>query len=352
MVSGRPYLKFLALSFVLAFMLAACVRPLSQSDEAVEAEATVTAEAEAAAAAGEGASEEGASEEGAAEEASTDGAQDSGAEDSDAADSDAVDSDAVDSDAADSDAADSDAADSDAADSDAADSDAEDSGAEDSGAEDSGAAEAESGDENVGGGTPDTAEEVEGEGAAAAEETTAEQPAEESPTPLPTTHTVAAGENLYRIGLKYGMSWVVLAQYNNLPNADRIYVGQVLQIPSGQPPPSQPPPSQPPEYTSYVVKSGDNLFRIGLAFGVSWVDIATANGIVNPNVIYPGQVLKIPTGGSPSQKPHLTHTVQPGETLFRISLRYGVSWLAIAQANNISSPYVIYPGQTLIIPSG
>ena len=327
MVSGRPYLKFLALSFVLAFMLAACVRPLSQSDEAVEAEATVTAEAEAAAAAGEGASEEGASEEGAAEEASTDGAQDSGAEDSDAADSDAVDSDAVDSDAADSDA-------------------------EDSGAEDSGAAEAESGDENVGGGTPDTAEEVEGEGAAAAEETTAEQPAEESPTPLPTTHTVAAGENLYRIGLKYGMSWVVLAQYNNLPNADRIYVGQVLQIPSGQPPPSQPPPSQPPEYTSYVVKSGDNLFRIGLAFGVSWVDIATANGIVNPNVIYPGQVLKIPTGGSPSQKPHLTHTVQPGETLFRISLRYGVSWLAIAQANNISSPYVIYPGQTLIIPSG
>ena len=350
MVSGRPTFKLLALSIVLILVLAACVRPLSQSDDAVTAEATATAEAEeaseegamedagstddAASSADDAASEEDTTEGGATEEDATEGGDGTGESEEGSAEESG----------------------------DAGASDEESTGTEDEATEDT-AGEAEGGDENVGGGAPDTAEDEAAEGvdeaagaeAGSDETATGEEAAAQSPVPVPATHTVAAGENLYRIGLKYGMSWVVLAQYNNIPNPNRIYVGQVLQIPGGQPPPSQPPPSQPPpqspEYTSYVVKPGDNLYRIGLAFGVSWVDIAAANGIVNPNYIYAGQVLKIPTK-SPGQSPQLTHTVQQGETLFRISLRYGVSWVAIAQANNISSPYVIYPGQTLIIPSG
>jgi LysM repeat protein len=344
MVSGRPVFKLLALSVVLALVLVACVRPLSQSDDAVAAEATATAEAEAALGAGEGPSEEGASGESATEEgASEDVSSEEGPSDEAAS--------------SEEEASAGEAEEGGAEDSGAAGATEEDTSSSEDEVTEGSADEAESGDENVGGGAPDTAE---GETAEEVDEAAAaEEPADEAAAPvtgtesttsLPATHTVAAGENLYRIGLKYGMSWVVLAQYNHLPNANRIYVGQVLQIPGGQPPPSQPPP-QAPEYTSYVVKPGDNLFRIGLAYGVSWVDIAAANGIVNPNVIYPGQVLKIPTN-SPGQAPQLTHTVQRGETLFRISLRYGVSWIAIAQANNISSPYVIYPGQTLIIPSG
>jgi LysM repeat protein len=187
----------------------------------------------------------------------------------------------------------------------------------------------------------------------------AEESAEsQSASTLPATHTVAAGENLYRIGLQYGMSWVTLAAYNNLPNANYVRVGQVLNIPGGtSTPPTQPPTTPPPTtpdepgYTNYVVQPGDTLNSIGQKFGVSWIEIAEANGIVNPNLIYAGQVLKIPTC-QPETPPSLTHTVQPGETLNRISLQYGVHWLAIAQANSILPPYVIYPGQVLIIPSG
>jgi LysM repeat protein len=171
-------------------------------------------------------------------------------------------------------------------------------------------------------------------------------------TPLPATHTVAAGENLYRIGLRYGISWVTLAQYNGLTNANILQVGQVLRIPGGgttATPVASPTPSG---EVTYVVKAGDNLFRIGLAYAVNWRLIAEANGIVNPNQIYVGQVLKIPTNAPPGPAPQFTHVVRPGETLFLISLRYGVAWPAIAQANNITSPYVIYPGQTLIIPGG
>jgi nucleoid-associated protein YgaU len=44
--------------------------------------------------------------------------------------------------------------------------------------------------------------------------------------------------------------------------------------------------------------------------------------------------------------------VRQGQTLFTISLQYGVAWTAIAEANNIQSPYVIFPGQVLAIPGG
>lgn len=56
------------------------------------------------------------------------------------------------------------------------------------------------------------------------------------------THTVRAGENLFRIGLLYGVQWPVLAQWNNLSNANLIYVGQVLCV-SGPNPVSPAPPS-------------------------------------------------------------------------------------------------------------
>ena len=48
---------------------------------------------------------------------------------------------------------------------------------------------------------------------------------------------------------------------------------------------------------------------------------------------------------------NVIHIVQPGENLFRIGLRYGVGWVAIMSANGLSST-TIYVGQQLIIPGG
>ena len=67
------------------------------------------------------------------------------------------------------------------------------------------------------------------------------------------THTVQASENLFRIGLRYGVSWSVLQAYNYLPNANTIYVGQVLCIngyASGQP-------GQPQQPTPRIVNPGN-----------------------------------------------------------------------------------------------
>jgi hypothetical protein len=56
--------------------------------------------------------------------------------------------------------------------------------------------------------------------------------------------------------------------------------------------------------TYHTVKSGENLFRIGLSYDLTWKPIAQVNDLANPNLIYAGQVLCIPRSVQPStQKP-------------------------------------------------
>jgi spore germination protein len=60
-------------------------------------------------------------------------------------------------------------------------------------------------------------------------------------------------------------------------------------------------------------------------------------------------------GWTPSSNPSVpvgtrTHTVQPGENLFRISLRYGTTVAALSLANGITNPALIYVGQVIVIP--
>ena len=114
-----------------------------------------------------------------------------------------------------------------------------------------------------------------------------------APTSLPTgqaTHVVQRGENLFRIALRYGTTVESVASANGIANPARIYAGQVLIIPS----PGAQPPSPSTGATTYVVQPGDNLFRIALRYNMSYLYLAQYNGIANPSSIYVGQVLRIP----------------------------------------------------------
>lgn len=120
---------------------------------------------------------------------------------------------------------------------------------------------------------------------------------EPTPEPVvvqaPGTHTVQAGENLFRIALRYGLSVDELAKANGITNPARIYVGQVLEIPSGGPGSPPQPPSGGGERT-HVVQPGENLFRIALKYNYDQYYLARYNGIENPALIYVGQVIRIP----------------------------------------------------------
>jgi putative chitinase len=98
------------------------------------------------------------------------------------------------------------------------------------------------------------------------------------------------------------------------------------------------------------VQPGENLFRIALHYDMTYTALAAANGIINPDLIYAGQRLTIPAEVPAEPTGERTHVVQPGENLFRIALKYGVTVEAIAVANDISNVNLIYPGQELRIP--
>ncbi|MGH2592980.1 MAG: LysM peptidoglycan-binding domain-containing protein, partial [Anaerolineae bacterium] len=103
--------------------------------------------------------------------------------------------------------------------------------------------------------------------------------------------------------------------------------------------------------TTYTVQAGDRLFSIGRRFGVNPYSIAQANNIPPPYIIHPGRVLNISGGGTVTPAPGgRTHLVAPGENLFRISLRYGTTVQALAAANNIANVNLIFIGQVLKIP--
>ena len=101
----------------------------------------------------------------------------------------------------------------------------------------------------------------------------------------------------------------------------------------------------------HVVKPGQNLTQIANYYGVTVQAIVNANNLWNPSLIYPGQRLLIPVSCQP-QPPKCTkiHIVKRGEYLKLIAARYGTTWRAIANLNGLTNPNLIYPGQRLKIP--
>jgi LysM repeat protein len=102
----------------------------------------------------------------------------------------------------------------------------------------------------------------------------------------------------------------------------------------------------------HVVKRGETLTSIANQYGVSVQALAAANNLANPNVIYVGQCLVIPGTTPPTScgPCTVTHTVKSGEYLKQIAAKYGSTWQCIASANGLSNPNLIYPGQRLVVP--
>jgi LysM repeat protein len=164
-------------------------------------------------------------------------------------------------------------------------------------------------------------------------------------------HIVRPGETVASIAAYYGVSVSAIVQANNLWNPNLIYSGQCLLIPLYSRP-------SPPCTKIHIVRRGEYLKVIAARYGVSVSAIVQANGLKNPNLIYPGQRLVIPCGTAPSPQPQPQpepgcvniHVVKRGEYLKVIAARYGVSVSAIVRANGLKNPNLIYPGQRLKIP--
>jgi len=204
-----------------------------------------------------------------------------------------------------------------------------------------------------------------------------------------TYHYVQAGENLYRIGLAYGVTTNDLLRWNPSINPTDLRVGQRLAV-SGSPasatspvvtypvdntpktpdfgydnpPVTQPPVVNPPVSNAqyHTVQAGETLYRISKMYGLTVAQLQAMNGNLSPSSLSIGQRLVVRAGSTniappviqPSQPTGASfHTVQKGDTLYNISRRYGISVNQLASLNSFQPPYpALSIGQRLAVSSG
>jgi len=106
--------------------------------------------------------------------------------------------------------------------------------------------------------------------------------------------------------------------------------------------------------TTYTVVKGDYLNSIAKKCGTTASAILAVNpGITNWNIIYPGQVLKLPSGTTPSVVAGSVYIVKPGDTLSGIAALFKVTLSSLLTANpTITNANRIEKGQQIKLPAG
>lgn len=99
------------------------------------------------------------------------------------------------------------------------------------------------------------------------------------------------------------------------------------------------------DYEMYTIKPGDTLSKIADMYGTTYQYLAQINNIADPNYIIAGEKIKVPVKENNVKE----YVVKSGDTLSKIASMYGTTYQQLAQINNISNPNLIYPGQIIKI---
>ncbi len=155
-------------------------------------------------------------------------------------------------------------------------------------------------------------------------------------------YTVKVGDNLYSIAKNNGVTVDQIMKLNNL-TSNLLSIGQKLKIPISTDEDNIE------SYQNYVVKSGDNLYKIANTFGMSVDELMKINNLTSINLSI-GQVLKVKSSyysdillgskcyGTGYQEPsYLTYTVKSGDNLYTIAKKYSTSVDNLIELNNLTS---------------
>lgn len=161
-------------------------------------------------------------------------------------------------------------------------------------------------------------------------------------------YTVQRGDTLSEIASRYGTTVQELVDINNIANPNLIYPGQNLRILNNSTVYGSE--TRGTGSITYTVQRGNTLSQIARAYGVTVSHIVEMNNIQNPNLIYPGEKLRITESTNTNLNPVLQnnyYAVQRGDTLWGIARRYGITVQYLVNLNGIPNPNLIYPGQII-----
>lgn len=176
-------------------------------------------------------------------------------------------------------------------------------------------------------------------GGASAEAVAQSAPASSSrSTTTTSTHTVRSGDTLSTIAARYGTSTSSLRSLNGI-SGSRIYVGQKLKVRG------TPRSSTVVATSTHTVQRGETLSGIASKYGTSTASLQQLNGIRNASAIYVGQKLKV-NGSASSGSSWTTYTVKSGDNLGKIATANRVSVSDLKSWNKLSGS-TIHPGQKL-----
>ena len=98
------------------------------------------------------------------------------------------------------------------------------------------------------------------------------------------------------------------------------------------------------EPVNYTVEEGNTVWAIANFFGIEPEEIIKLNNLTEPELIYPGQVLRIPVN---KPQPPRFYAVRPSDTLYSVAVRYGITVDDIMKLNKFANPNLIFPGQII-----
>jgi len=147
----------------------------------------------------------------------------------------------------------------------------------------------------------------------------------------------------------------------NPDNLEQPTLDPNLPTPTEEPPiditePTPEPPQNGGRPETYTLKQGEFAYCIARRFDVDPDELLALNGLIDSEILTPGTVLNIPSGGSfpppRALKAHPdTYTVQSGDTIYSVACLYGdVRPGAIANANGLEAPYNLPVGESIQIP--
>ncbi len=177
----------------------------------------------------------------------------------------------------------------------------------------------------------------------------------------PIVYTVKAGDNLWNISRKYGVSVEVIIEVNNLRDKDLLSLGQKLEIPAIGGRISDSNQKQEPTIITYTVVKGDTLWSISQRYDVKMISIISVNNLKEISRLSIGQKLKLLITNMDIAKAEgysqeavaeeIIYYVKKGESLWSISRDYNVKLESIIAANSITDASKISIGQQLRIPN-